>query len=129
MRLNGQTKLDCFFGNQSRSYHDRWVAGVGATGNRGDDNRSMPDLGTVSVVFDGSSAGQSRLVQRESTLGDRSLQRATPGFFHRRQRHSILRPLGARQRRLDGAQIEPNRLGVLKRRRSVRSKQSLLLGV
>ena len=86
-------------------------------------------MADFAVAVDLRRAADLLLVERESSFLHRRLQGVQKGRFDRRQRHAVLRTLGAGQARFDGAQIEPQNLGVMRRRAGVMAIEMLLLGV
>ena len=62
--------------------------------------------------------------QREAALLQRQLQRVAERPLHVAKRHAVLRPLGARQARLDRRQIEVQHLGIVRLRAAGRRAAS-----
>ena len=82
-----------FFSQKSSSDHDRRIAGVGAGGNRSDDNRPVSDLARCLVIVNLGRCAKLVVGQPEASLGDRSRQTVMKGLFDVTQEDSILRTL------------------------------------
>jgi len=129
VRLDVQTAGDGLLSQQSGGEHHRRIAGVGTTGNGGDHHGAVSDFRRVAVVLDGRRAAKGIVAQRKAALVQRGSQSRLERPLDVRQRHAVLRPLGAGQARLDGAQVQRQALGVLGSRRAVGAEQALLLGI
>ena len=67
--------LDGFLGQQASCNHDRRIARIRATGNRRNHHRAVADLAGISIVGDRGRILESRALEPEPTLSNRSLQR------------------------------------------------------
>ena len=116
-RLNLQTALDRLFRQQTRAEHERWVRRVGAARNRGDDHGAARQFERVAVV------------PHLCVLCRRAFYNFRKGALGLPQRHAILRPLRAGDRRLDGAKVQLQGVGERGIGRLIGAEQALFLRV
>ena len=107
---------------QARGDHDRRVRGVGAARDRGDQDRTVTNLDILAVDRgDGLAA--------VLAVGNRGFEVFPIDLVGNLEFDAVLRPLRARNARLDGAEIEFQRIGVDAVRVAVLAPQPLLAGV
>ena len=114
--LGLQAALDGFFGEQAGAEHQRRIRSVGAAGDGGDDDRAVGEIELVAIVLHADVLGG---------VGERFFE----GCFGLRERHAILRALGAGHGGDDGREIEFEAVGENRVGRLVGAEQALLLGV
>ena len=110
-RLHREPGLDRLLCEQPRAEHHRRVAGVGARGDRCDDDRAMADpRGRLTRKLHLRRRHGCLFVEREAALLDRGLHRHPPRIPRARKRDPVLRAPGSREARHDRAEVERERV-------------------
>ena len=115
-RLRCQPFFDRLLGQEPRADHDRRVRGVGATRDRGDHDRAVPNVARGRHGVGGARRAKARQVRGEV-------------LRHVDQSNQILGSLWTRQARRDGREIQGHRIRKHRVRRLVGAEQPVFLAV